>query len=137
MTLVEAKSHSDEFCKAFNARNLSSVLAFYSPSLAGHGGGGQFGIDDLRKWFPATWASFPDVRIGHEVIAAAGDSYTARWSLSGTHNGMYVGKAPTGKHFEAWGLFVHRMQDGKIMEVWTAFDDLGLREQLGLIPKLG
>jgi predicted ester cyclase len=137
MTLDEARSHHDRMAKAMNSRDLDTLLELYSDKYVGHVGAGQFGgRESLKRMVAASWASFPDLHYYGEVIAAAGDSYTCRYSNSGTHRGVFLGKAPTGKHFEAWGLSLCRVQDGKFVESWTAFDELGRRVQLGLLPDL-
>jgi predicted ester cyclase len=79
--------------------------------------------------------SLPDTRFAGEVLAVGDDSYTRLYSNTGTQTGTLAGKAPSGKHFEAWGLYLARLQDRKMVESWTAYDDLGMRVQLGLVAE--
>ena len=55
----------------------------------------------------------------------------------GTHLGELNGIAPTGKRMDCTGIVISRMEDGKIAEDWANFDDLGMMQQLGVIPEPG
>ena len=45
--------------------------------------------------------------------------------------------APTGKQVVVGGVNIHRVADGKIMETWVQFDQLGMLQQLGVVPAPG
>lgn len=53
------------------------------------------------------------------------------YKIHGTHNGDFLGIAPTGKTVEARGMQIARYEDGKIVERWGSSDELGLVKQLG------
>jgi predicted ester cyclase len=57
----------------------------------------------------------------------------------GTHKGELEGMPPTGKTFTSSFFTVFRIVDGKIVEEWEIFDELGMMMQLGmeLKPKEG
>ncbi len=57
-----------------------------------------------------------------------------RWTAEGTHLGEFQGIPPTGKHGTFTGIDIDRVVDGKVVECWTNTDDLGLMQQLGVIP---
>jgi hypothetical protein len=40
----------------------------------------------------------------------------------------------TGKQVEQAGITIWRIVDGKIKEEWSAFDQLSMMKQLGLLP---
>jgi predicted ester cyclase len=42
---------------------------------------------------------------------------------------------PTGKELAMTGITILQLADGKIAEVWTEADGLGVIEQLGVIPE--
>jgi predicted ester cyclase len=137
MTLKDAKSVFEETVKRINAGDRRWLDWFYSPTMVIHGAGVDFVLDDARKWWADMWNAFPDLRFRGEVILVGEDGYTARWVFAGTHTGPYLGKPPTGKRFEMSGMGAYRMHGGKCAEEWSVADFLGLREQLGLAPKLG
>jgi predicted ester cyclase len=48
-----------------------------------------------------------------------------------------MGIAPTGKQVTMSGVAIHRIVAGKIKELWVVGDELGLMQQLGVIPAPG
>jgi predicted ester cyclase len=60
-----------------------------------------------------------------------------RWTLRGTHLGEFMGIPATSKAVTVTGIQVERISGGKITEHWRQSDDLGLMQQLGVIPAPG
>jgi steroid delta-isomerase-like uncharacterized protein len=81
--------------------------------------------------------AFPDLNITMVEMIAEGDKVVARWTAQGTNTGEMMGMPPTGKTFNATGMNMFRISGGKVAEVWTNFDDLGMMQQLGIIPTPG
>ncbi len=48
-----------------------------------------------------------------------------------------MGIAPTGKQATSTGISILRWANGKGVEQWSNYDDLGLLQQLGVIPTMG
>jgi predicted ester cyclase len=47
---------------------------------------------------------------------------------------MFMGAGPTGKRV-TWGFInIYRIAGGKVTELWSVGDHLGLMQQIGLIP---
>jgi predicted ester cyclase len=78
--------------------------------------------------------AFPDHRIDIVDMVAEGDKVVMRITFSGTHQGSYMGIAPTGKHFTMELINITRVVNGKAVEHWGVRDDLGMLQQLGVIP---
>jgi steroid delta-isomerase-like uncharacterized protein len=57
-----------------------------------------------------------------------------RWSLTGTDLGGVMNMPPSGKSLTFTGTTVVRMENGKIAERWANIDELGLLQQLGVVP---
>ena len=60
-----------------------------------------------------------------------------RFTESGTHQGEFFGIPPTGEHITTTGINIFRIENGKIVELWANSDDLGVMQQLGVIPPMG
>jgi steroid delta-isomerase-like uncharacterized protein len=82
-------------------------------------------------------AAFPDVRMVVDDVIAADDKVVLRWHSGGTHRGDLAGLAPTGAHASVTGISIDRWQDGKVVESWAEWDNLGLARQLGAAPPEG
>jgi predicted ester cyclase len=78
---------------------------------------------------------FPDVISTIEDLIAEGDKVVARWRSRATHQGDYMGIAPTGNRVEFTGISFYRIEGGKIAESWTSEDQLGLMRQIGAIAE--
>ncbi len=57
-----------------------------------------------------------------------------RWTGRGTHQGEFMGVAPSENRIEISGITINRVSGGKIVEIWTIFDALGMMQQIGAIP---
>jgi steroid delta-isomerase-like uncharacterized protein len=84
----------------------------------------------LKGWHQA----FPDVKIVPAKVMAEGDLVTIYWIASGTNTGTGNGLPATGKKVEQAGITIWRIVNGKIKEEWSAFDQLSMMQQLGLLP---
>jgi predicted ester cyclase len=80
---------------------------------------------------------FPDVISTIEDLIAEGDKVVARWRSRATHQGDYMGFAPSDKRVEFTGISVYRIEGNKIAESWTVEDELGLMRQIGAVPEPG
>ncbi len=84
----------------------------------------------LKGWHQA----FSDITIVPEKLIAEGDLVAIYWIARGTNTGTGNGLPATGKKGELAGITIWRIVDGKIREEWSAFDQLSMMQQLGLLP---
>ncbi len=82
-------------------------------------------------------AVFPDLQYTVEDEIAEGDKVVHRLTGRGTHQGEYLGIPPTGKQVTWTVTAIYRIAGGKIAERWINVDDLGMMQQLGVVPSLG
>jgi predicted ester cyclase len=69
-------------------------------------------------------------------MIAEGNKVVWRYTVRGTHQGEFMGIAPTGKSITLTGILVSRFADDKVVEDWNNYDALGLMQQLGVIPSM-
>ena len=81
--------------------------------------------------------AFAGFRVTSNDFLSEGDRVAIRWTWSGTHEGEYMGIAPTGNQVTLKGISIHRFEGGKIVEQWHEMDMLGLMQQLGVVPSPG
>jgi steroid delta-isomerase-like uncharacterized protein len=74
--------------------------------------------DGVRDLYHRLRAAFPDFRADIHWQAADGELVTTYKTYHGTHQGMFLGVAPTGRkiHFET--VDVMRVRNGKITDHW-------------------
>ena len=78
--------------------------------------------------------AFPNIHVTVEDLIAEGDKVVARNSVTGTHQGEYMGRPPTGRSITYNEIFILRLAGGRITETWGVVDVLAQMRQLGAIP---
>lgn len=76
-----------------------------------------------------------NVDIDVDDMITAGDRVAVRGSVSGIHRESLVDLAPTGASFEIAYVWFCRIDNGRISEIWSLPNGLGLLQQLGAIPE--
>jgi len=93
-----------------------------------YGGAGYLSVVDLMR------KSFSDIRWEMVDMAAEDDKVAVSWICSGTHDGDFMGLAPTGKKVSFSVMnFYYFNADGKIINDVAAQGMFGLLSALGLI----
>jgi steroid delta-isomerase-like uncharacterized protein len=110
------------------------VAADYAYHAPGMEVGGREGVKQL---FAMLRGAFPDWRESVEDLIAEGDKVVFRVTGRGTHQGAFMGIPPTGRPVTVAGTDVVHIRDGKIVEHWANFDQLGMMQQLGALPMPG
>ncbi|HZO35612.1 MAG TPA: ester cyclase [Solirubrobacteraceae bacterium] len=121
-----------------SAQYLAALNGAGGDGLKDHGGPPSDPIEGFKTAFARILVSFPDMRnnlVGPQVVD--GDLVISHITFSGTHQGDFLGCAPTGKFIEFDEVLFQRVEDGKVREVWAIADGLDLLEQLGVIPTPG
>jgi len=95
------------------------------------------GQDEWRSFVISFRSAFPDIHFTIEDHFGEKDKVATRWTCSGTHKGEFMGIPPTGVQVSVKGVNIYHFRDGKISEFWATLDNLGLLQQLGVIPPLG
>jgi steroid delta-isomerase-like uncharacterized protein len=124
------------FDQAFNQGNLSVVDELLSPDHLAHNtfGGAPNGPGGL-KWLIAMFHSaFPDLHCSVEDEIREGNRFAAHWMMRGTHKGSFLGNPPTGRPVDVQGIIFARTENSRIAEDWILIDQLGILQQLGVIP---
>jgi predicted ester cyclase len=96
--------------------------------------GEVYGREGYRRFYAALRQAFPDFRFTVEDQIAEGDLVVTRWAARGTHTGELRGIPPTGEQGCISGMSIDRLADGKVVECWVNSDELGLLQQLGVVP---
>lgn len=78
------------------------------------------------------WQVIPDIRWKMEEIIAEGNMVVGRFTAMGTPKEEWFGVPPSGKKFESGGIFIIKIENGKVIEQWEDYDLLGTMTQLGM-----
>lgn len=127
------------FEDAFNAGNMALVDEAVAPNYVDHSTfaapapgveGFKLRITNLRK-------TFPDGTFTVDEIFAHADKVVFRWTFRGKDTGGFMGREPTQRSVTVAGINIERLAEGKIVEHWSAPDNLGMLQQLGIVPTPG
>jgi steroid delta-isomerase-like uncharacterized protein len=91
------------------------------------------GGDQFKEFYHRQRSATPDVKIRLEQVVQEGDTAFARWTATMTHTGEGLGIPPTNKTIQLSGMSACRARDGKIVEGWNIWDQIGLARQLALL----
>jgi steroid delta-isomerase-like uncharacterized protein len=83
------------------------------------------------------FAAFPDLQFMPDDLLAHGEQVVARFTARGTQTGVFQGIPATGRPAAVSGIAIYRLAGGKVVEQWLEYDQLGLLQQLGVIPTPG
>lgn len=97
------------------------------------GQSGPGGLDELKEFFVALRAAFPDFTVSVEELIAEGDLVAGRFAFQGSQTGELMGMPPSGRRAAIGGIDLFRVRDGRIAELWGYEDMLGLMQQIGAI----
>ena len=125
--------------KAFNEKKSDALDAYFSPDLTDHALPPALpsGFQGRKMFYDAFLAAFPDIHVHIEDLVTENDKVVTHWSARGTHTGELMGIPPTGKSVNVTGIAIDRFENGQSVEHWEVFDQMGLMQQLGVIPAPG
>jgi steroid delta-isomerase-like uncharacterized protein len=85
---------------------------------------GGIGREQFKQRIALMRAAFPDLHSRVDEVVEDGDRRAARFTVTGTHSGDFLGLAPTGRTISVTSaVFVH-LRDGLLFEEWE-FSDAG------------
>ena len=126
--------------EVYNKGKLASLDDLMSTSYVDHNPlvhgqapdreGAKQGLSTLRT-------ALPDLYITIEDMVAEEDKVVCRLTLRGTQAGEFLGVAATGEQITAALISIIRIADRKIVERWSISDQLGLMQQLAVVPPPG
>jgi steroid delta-isomerase-like uncharacterized protein len=94
------------------------------------------GLDGIKELVSMYRNAFPDTEFEINDLILEGNKVAARITASGTHKGALMGIAPTGKRVSVAGTVITHFRDGKQVESWANYDQLGMLQQLGVAPSM-
>jgi steroid delta-isomerase-like uncharacterized protein len=120
--------------EAIDQGHFDLIDTLFAPdySFSPSGSSERFNRDQLKQFLQ----TFRDALQFHHTlhnIVAEGDEVALRWTVHGTHQAKFFGRPPSSKPVTYQGMSIYRFADGKIVESWSNFDELGMLRQLGAI----
>jgi steroid delta-isomerase-like uncharacterized protein len=125
------------FEEVWNQRRRQTIAELFAPDGVAHGvsdtGGDIRGPAEFLHFFERLCTAFPDIRVVVEDCFGSGDKVVARYSVTMSHTGDYLGLRASGKGAAVTGMSIIRVANGKFVESWDNWDKLALLHQIGAI----
>lgn len=83
------------------------------------------GVESFKARAGAVRTAFADIAIVVDELIVEGDAIAWRWTLTGTHLGVFAGLVPTGRRALLCGVNFQRLKHGRVVEHWTLVDVFG------------
>ncbi len=121
--------------ECWNKRDFSVIAELFPDCIYHSSVTGELKGEAYGKYFTALLNAFPDGRLTVNDQIGEDDKVAVRWNFTGTHKGELMGH-PTGKQVTMTGISIVRIVNGKIAEAWEEWDNLGMMQQLGVVPAI-
>ena len=128
--------------EVWNQGNVALADELYAPNIRfqNPGAADVRTLEDFKRLVTALRSPFPDGHMTIEDMIAEGDQVVSRYTFRGTNTADFVAPMPlpaTGKQVTMTGIAIARLAGGKVVEVLDMGDNLGLLQQLGVVPAPG
>jgi len=90
------------------------------------------GADSYKRHIRMCREAFPDLNCSVDDIIAERNEVVTHWTVRGTQRGTFLGADATNRAAVVSGTSIHRIEAGRIVELWADWNQQSLREQLGL-----
>src|SRR5215212_2456780 len=92
--------------EAFNQKNLDVLDELIAPEFTDHNPnpGQSPDLEGLKQFISSVHTAFPDHHVNVEDMVTEGDKVAARLGVSGTHQGEFLGIAPSGNQVTVTGI---------------------------------
>ena len=90
--------------------------------------------EGVRQFFTMVRAGFPDMQFRILHIVGEDDLVIGHGLIEGTHEGEFIGIAPTHRLVSVPFTDVVRFRNGRMVEHWGVTDTGAMMEQLGAAP---
>jgi predicted ester cyclase len=122
-----------------NRHDLERMDDFFAPNFINHLEPADLSsehnsVERAKIIFREMFAAFPDLHVTIQDQLAEGDKVVTHKLFQGTHQGPFMGVAPTGRPIAFAVIDILRLDNGKVVEHWAIQDRLALMQQLGLLP---
>ncbi len=86
--------------------------------------------EGLKEVSEIMFSAFPDLKYDINFMISEGDKVVVYTTMTGTHEGEYMGKPGIGQSFSIKSIVIIRVVDGKMVEHWELMDQITMLAQI-------
>ena len=94
------------------------------------------GVEGVAAFVRALHDGFTGIVCSLEQCLADDDWAAFRFTIAGTHTGVFAGRAPTGRRITWGGADFVQLRQGKLVELWPVQESLPLMEGIGAFARV-
>jgi predicted ester cyclase len=112
-------------------RRLDVLRDLLAPDFVGYdSGGAMIDADGYLAAVEMLHDGFGELTVTVEDQIAEKDRVMTRWTAVARHTGSFAGFTPTGREVMMAGTDIHRIDGGRLVELWEQVDFAGVLAQL-------
>ncbi len=127
----------ESMLEAMRSGNPNSVLDTVAPDCVFDMPGMPATLEGMLHMIPAFHTAFSDMQVTIGEMLAEGDKVAYRLTATATHTGEFMGIPATGKRVTFTETHIDQIANGKLVRHDGDMDQIGLMQQLGVIPAMG
>jgi steroid delta-isomerase-like uncharacterized protein len=132
------RSLAEQFAATLSRHDIESFAALFAEDYVNHQmsaaapppASGTTPKHATTAFFAGRLKGLPDLSVAIETIVADDDKVAASFIYSGTHQGVYLGVAPTGRKLRFTSCDIFAVKNGLIIEHWGMGDIAGALAQM-------
>lgn len=139
MSLDETKALSLRALEMWASDNTDRPEEIFAADYVNHqesdveGGVQTRGLARWKQLVGEFHEAFSEAEALSTMQIAEGDRVATRFELGAVHTGPFMGAQPTGKRLTWTGVQIDRIEGGRIVESWVAWDKYRFFQGLGLV----
>jgi steroid delta-isomerase-like uncharacterized protein len=124
------------FEHAFRAGDQATIDELCDPGLVDHNPAPDHEptLAGFKQKVAGFAATFPDLDEDLRDIVGSDDTVATRWVITGSQQQELMGIPAAGQRIRVEGMNFYRLANGRVTDIWTQFDGVGLMQQLGAMP---
>lgn len=123
---------------AWNRQDLDTYRTLYATGAVLHGlAPVPIDVDGALAGYRAFFAGFPDLCLDVLDHVSEENRLAIRFRVRGTQTGEFQGIPATGRAIDVEGMTILHFRDGQTTERWNVLDQMGMMQQLGVLPAAG
>lgn len=133
-------THQQDFIHRYmaaiwNKKDVSMVREVFADNAIIHSTIGEsYGVEAMERALHIWHGAFPDMRLLLLDIFEQEDKVAIQWTACGTHQGYFLGLAPTLLPIKCGGTSIYRLANGKVVEYWAYVNLHQVIQQLQMNP---
>ena len=101
------------------------------------GDGFHFNKDEYIGFMQDMKAAFSGLNMEFPAVVAEGQFVSIRFVSTAVNTGSFMGSPANKRNLEIHGIFIRKIENGKVVQEWQTTDLLGVMRQIGFGALLG